>query len=128
MPASHPEHAHLRRGTFFLSLCCIFIISLVTLSLSIFWHHFFYLLGIVFVSVQCYFKFLCYYFLSFAYALSLSGIVLHFLGIFFLSLWRYRFDSLVYFVSPWHRFVSLCLHFASSFDSFCVSLVQFCAS
>lgn len=125
MPASHP---HLRRGTFFLSLCCIFIISLVTLSLSIFWHHFFYLLGIVFVSVQCYFKFLCYYFLSFAYALSLSGIVLRFLGIFFLSLWRYRFDSLVYFVSPWHRFVSLCLHFVSSFDSFCVSLVQFCAS
>lgn len=89
---------------------------------------FFYLLGVVFVSVQCYFKFLCYYFLSFAYALSLSGIVLRFLGIFFLSLWRYRFDSLVYFVSPWHRFVSLCLHFASSFDSFCVSLVQFCAS
>lgn len=44
---------------------------------------FFYLLGIVFVSVQCYFKFLCYYFLSFAYALSLSGIVLRFLGIFF---------------------------------------------
>lgn len=79
MPASHLEHAHIRRGTF-LSLCCIFIISLLTLSLS---GTIFYLLGIVFVSVQCYFKFLCYHFISFAYALSLSGIVLRFLGIFF---------------------------------------------
>lgn len=54
----------------------------------------FYLLGIVFVSIQCYFKFLCYHFISFAYALSLSGIVLHFLGIFF-----YLYGDII--LTPW---------------------------
>lgn len=68
---------------------------------------FFYLLGIVFVSVQCYFKFLCYYFLSFAYALSLSGIVLRFLGIFF--------------------FISMEISFWL-FGVFCVSLAPICFS
>lgn len=83
MPASHPEHAHLRRGTFFW-VFVVFLLSLWLRFLSPFFGTiFFNLLGIVFVSVQCYFKFLCYYFLAFAYALSLSGIVLRFLGIFF---------------------------------------------
>lgn len=78
-----PGACSLTPGHFFFESLLYFLLSLWLRFLSPFFGTIFYLLGIVFVSVQCYFKFLCYYFLSFAYALSLSGIVLRFLGIFF---------------------------------------------
>lgn len=72
MPASHPEHAHLRRGTFFLSVCCIFIISLVTLSLSIFWHHFF----ISWVLFLCQFSVILSFFVTIFYLLLMLWVSL----------------------------------------------------